>query len=56
MKKTIIIFLFVVLLLAADAVGVYYYSRYIVGFEKAYVASHQISQRTRISKDDLIEV
>ncbi|MDO4199101.1 MAG: SAF domain-containing protein, partial [Erysipelotrichaceae bacterium] len=45
-----------VLIIGLDVAGVHYYSRYLVGFEKVYVASHQLSQRTKISEEDLKEI
>lgn len=55
-KKILIIVTSAALLLASMFVGVHFYSKYLVGYTKTYIAAHQISQRTRIGKEDLIEI
>lgn len=55
-KKIIIIVCSTLLLAIGLFFSVRLYSRYAIGYITCYVASHQISQRTKISEDDLIEV
>lgn len=36
--------------------GFRYYSKYMIGYTKVYISSHQISQRVRIKEEDLVEI
>lgn len=57
MKKRILIIILIIVVTVGFAVsGIHYYSRYLVGFEKAYISSHQIFQRTVINEEDLTEI
>lgn len=55
-KRILITVLIIITLISLDVAGVHYYSKYLVGFEKTYVASHNIFQRTVISEEDLMEI
>lgn len=55
-KKILIIVVSTLLLAVGLFFGVRFYSRYSIGYTKAYIASHQISQRTKISIEDLQEI
>ena len=54
-KKILIILGSTLLLAALLFIGVKFYTKYTIGFTKVYVASHQISQRSLMNMDDLIE-
>lgn len=53
-KKILIVIVSTLLLLVGLLFGVKFYTKYKIGYTKVYVASHQLSQRTKISQDDLM--
>lgn len=55
-KKILIIIGSILLFIGVLIIGVKYYTKYRIGYQKVYVASHQLYQRTCIGKLDLIEV
>ena len=55
-KRIILIVAIFLSITLLDFLGIHYYSRYLVGFEKTFVASHQLSQRSRITENDLEEI
>lgn len=55
-KKITIIVCSTLLLAVGLLFGVRLYARNTIGYTTCYVASHQISQRTKISEEDLLEV
>lgn len=55
-KKILIIISSTLILLVGLFFGIRLYTRYSIGYTKAYIASHQISQRSLLTEEDLIEV
>lgn len=55
-KKILIIVCSTLLLVIGLFFGVKLYTKYSIGYTKVFVASHQISQRTLISEEDLLEI
>ena len=55
-KKILLIFISILLMSVLFAAGVYFTSRYMIGYETAYVASHQLSQRKKIGEEDIEEI
>lgn len=55
-KKILIIIVSTLLLALCLFLGVHLYTRYSIGYTNVYVASHNISQRSKITEDDLIAI
>ena len=55
-KKILIIICSTLLVITGIFFGIRWYTKYAIGYTKAYVATHQISQRSLITIDDLQEV
>lgn len=55
-KKILIIICSTLLVITGIFFGIRWYTKYAIGYTKAYVATHQISQRSLITVDDLQEV
>ena len=55
-KKILIIIATTLVLLVGLFFGVKWYTKYTIGYQKVYVASHQLYQRTCINESDLLEV
>ena len=55
-RKIIITTAAILVFVSVNIVAIYFYCRHITGFEKVYVASHQIFQRTFLSEDDIEEI
>lgn len=55
-KKILIIVFSTLLLVVGLFFGIKFYTKYTIGYTTTYVASHQISQRSKISEDDLLKV
>lgn len=55
-KKILIIVCSTLLLAVVLFFGVRWYTKYTIGYTNVFVASHQISQRSLITEDDLLEV
>lgn len=55
-KKILIIACSTIVLVVGIFFGIRYYSRYSIGYTSVYVASHNISQRTKISEVDLEKI
>lgn len=57
MKKKVLIFIGSILLVGIMfGIGYVFYNKYRIGYVKVYIASHQLSQRTKINDSDLLEI
>jgi len=55
-KKILLICVSFVLAIVTTFFGIKHYRKYSIGYTNVCVSSHQISQRTNISEDDIVEI